>query len=74
MLTDEDKHWILEQKQEVLDRLEHIETKLLTEFFKWASPHEERLRSHSAVLRAFDVDLEWLRDRAKKLEDERRSA
>jgi len=33
MLTDEDKQWILE-------RLEKVETTLLTEFHKWASPVE----------------------------------
>jgi hypothetical protein len=34
------------------------ETALLTEFLKWASPVELRQRSHSAAVRAFDVELE----------------
>jgi hypothetical protein len=35
VLTDEDKQWISE-------RLEKVETTLLTEFHKWASPIELR--------------------------------
>ena len=63
-LTDEDKQWILEQ-------LERVETTLLTEFHKWASPVEMRVRSHSAALRAMDVEMESLGERMKKLEEER---
>jgi hypothetical protein len=62
MLTDEDKPWILEQ-------LEHVETKLLTESHNWASPVEMRVRSHAAVLRALDVEMESLNERVKELED-----
>jgi len=62
MLTDEDKPWILEQ-------LEHAETKLLTESHNWASPVEMRVRSHAAVLRALDVEMESLNERVKELED-----
>lgn len=47
MLSDEDKQWIGEQ-------LERVETRLLTEFHKWASPVELRARSHAAALRAMD--------------------
>ena len=41
-LSDEDKEWISE-------RLEHIETNVLTEFHTWASPVEARQRSHTAA-------------------------
>jgi hypothetical protein len=61
MLTDDDKQWMLAQ-------LESLETKLLTEFHKWASPAEMRARSHSAALRAMDIELETLADRVTKLE------
>ncbi|HUA61581.1 MAG TPA: hypothetical protein VML19_22670 [Verrucomicrobiae bacterium] len=61
MLTDEDKQWITEQ-------LERVETELLNEFHRWASPVEMRVRSHSAVLRAMDAELEALGDRVAKLE------
>ena len=63
MLDDDDKRWISEQ-------LEQTETRLLTEFHKWASPVELRVRSHSAALRAMDVEMESLQDRVKKLEGE----
>ena len=60
-LTDEDKLWIAAQ-------LERVETALLTEFHKWASPVEMRVRSHSAALRAIDLEVEAVSDRVTKLE------
>lgn len=62
VLSEEDKTWITEQ-------LERVETKLLTEFHKWASPVEQRQRSHAAAIRALDVEMEGLSDRVKTLED-----
>jgi hypothetical protein len=59
-LTEDDRQWISEQR-------ERVETRLLTEFHRWALPFEVRQRSHSAVLRAMDVELEALTDRVKKL-------
>ena len=61
VLTDEDKKWITEQ-------LERVETTLLTEFHKWASPVEMRQRSHAAAIRALDSEVESLADRLKNLE------
>lgn len=61
MLTEEDKQWIAE-------RLERVETRLLTEFHKWASPVETRQRSHAAALRALDMEMEALQDRVTRLE------
>ena len=63
-LTDEDKQWISAQ-------LERVETSLLTEFHKWASPFEARIRTHSATLRAIDLEMESVDDRLKKLENNR---
>jgi hypothetical protein len=60
-LTDEDKQWISAQ-------LERVEAALLTEFHKWSSPVEMRVRSHSAALRAIDLELESVADRVTKLE------
>jgi hypothetical protein len=60
-LTQEDREWIVEQ-------LRDMETRILTEFQKWASPVDARIRSHSSVLRALDVEFEALSDRVKKLE------
>jgi hypothetical protein len=61
VFTDDDKHWISE-------RLEKVETNLLTEFHKWASPVELRQRSHAAALRALDAEVESLSEPLKKIE------
>jgi hypothetical protein len=61
LLSEEDKNWI-EQ------RLEAMETRLLTAFHKWAAPMDARLRSHAATLRALDVEQESLSDRLKNIE------
>jgi hypothetical protein len=61
VLTEEDKQWIS-------DRLEKVETSLLSEFHKWASPVELRQRSHAAAIRAPDTEVEALSDRLKNLE------
>jgi hypothetical protein len=67
-LTSEDKEWINGQ----LDtKLERLETRLLTEFQKWASPNEARVRTHTAALRAIDLELEAVSDPVTKLEDKR---
>jgi hypothetical protein len=50
MLSEDDKQWIAEQ-------LERVETRLLTEFHKWASPVELRAHSHAPVLRALNVEM-----------------
>ena len=55
-------------KQHVNERSEQVETKLLTEFHKWASPAEARSRTISAALRAIDLEMEAIDDRVKKLE------
>jgi hypothetical protein len=60
-LTDEDKTWIAEQ-------LRTVETSMLTEFHKWASPSEARQRTHTAALRAIDLEMEELSERVAKLE------
>ena len=49
-------------------RCELVETKLSTEFHKWASPAEARHRTISAALRVIDLEMESNKDLAKKLE------
>jgi prefoldin subunit 5 len=49
------------------ERIETVETNLLTEFHKWASPVEMRQRTHAAVLRAVDAEIEALAARAATL-------
>jgi hypothetical protein len=55
-LTEDDKKWIkdqlTEQRVQLEQRIERVETNLLTEFYKWASPVEARQRSHAAALHA----------------------
>ena len=55
MLIEEDKEWISEQ-------LERVETRLVTEFHRRASPVELRVRSHAAALRAMEAEIESLGD------------
>lgn len=65
-LSDEDKQWLTERFA-TKDDLEAMETRLLTEFHKWASPLEARQRTHTATLRA--AEMEYLSDRMKKIEE-----
>jgi len=53
VLSEEEKQWINQ-------RLENLETTWLTECHKWASPVESRQRSHAAVPRARDSEVESL--------------
>ena len=73
---EEDKLWALEQLDKNSQRIEfnlnasiqRVETNLLTEFHKWASPLDARMRTHTAALRAIDLEIEALSDRVAKLE------
>ena len=62
----------IEQVESRLDaKIEKVETALLTEFHKWESPHDARLRTHTSALRTFDLDLEALTERVKRVADQR---
>lgn len=52
-------------------KIERVETTLLTEFHKWASPLEMRVRTHAATLRSLDIEQEAMDDRLRKLEGRR---
>jgi hypothetical protein len=82
-LTDEDKRWVTEQLREnntriteqirenntrITEQIRSVETSLLTEFHKWASPSEARQRTHAAALRAIDLEMEAISERVSKLE------
>ena len=60
-LTDEDKQWIDA-------RLERVETKLLTAFHSWASPADQKTRSHREAIRALDLQIEEIASRVSRLE------
>jgi LPS O-antigen subunit length determinant protein (WzzB/FepE family) len=70
------KQYLIEMEERIVsslkgyvnERSEQVETKLLTEFHKWASPAEARTRTISAALRAIDVEMEAIDDRVRKLE------
>jgi TRAP-type C4-dicarboxylate transport system substrate-binding protein len=62
------REYVHEQMGLMREQLEVVETRLLTEFHKWASPFEARQRTHTAALRAIDLEMEELSDRVKKLE------
>jgi hypothetical protein len=76
-LDDEDKQWIQGTMQgmpeaseaRLREHMYGVETRLLTEFHKWASPMETRVKSHAAAIRAFDEELESLDGRVKRLEE-----
>ena len=51
--------------------VERVETSLLTEFHKWASPVEARARGTREVLHALDLEVELLKDRVAKLEGQK---
>ena len=42
----------------LLERIELTETRLLTAFHQFAAPMEARVKSHSSLLRALDLELE----------------
>jgi hypothetical protein len=79
-LTDEDKIWIVNaignavgtavstSEARLTAAIEKVETSLLTEFHKWASPVEMRIKPHGFALRALDLETEALNERIGKLE------
>lgn len=59
----------IDERFETLDlKIEKVETTLLTEFHKWASPIESRMRTHRSWFSEVDAELELLKDRVRKLE------
>jgi hypothetical protein len=52
---------------QLAERIEFVESSLLTEFQKTASPDQLRQRTHAAVLRAVDAEIEALAARAATL-------
>jgi hypothetical protein len=71
-LTDDDRKWINDaiatSETRLAAAIERVETSLLTEFHKWASPLEMRVCTHSTAIRASGLEMEALADRASKLE------
>jgi hypothetical protein len=76
-MDDELRKYLIDMEERLVKhidaKVEHVETSLLTEFHKWAAPTDARLRTHSAALRAIDLEMEALSDRVQKLEGEKPS-
>ena len=66
--ASEAEAWAERREAAKEEDLEGVETALLTEFHKWASPVEMRQRSQTALLRALDAEVEALKERVEKLE------
>ena len=71
-LDESDKQWIqnaiLQSEERMREHVERIETKLLTEFHKWASPNTKRLNSHTSDIAALYEELQTMRERIEALE------
>ena len=61
-------------EERMTEQMRNIETTLLTEFQKWASPVEMRLKTHTATLRAVDAEIEYLSGRVKDIENNQQKA
>ena len=61
-------------EERMTEQMRNIETTLLTEFQKWASPIEMRLKTHTATLRAVDAEIEYLSGRVKDIENNQQKA
>lgn len=60
-------------KQELLDHSEAVETRLLTEFWKWARTADARYRQSIAVVTVLDERVQAVEDRVADLERKRAS-
>ena len=81
MLTDEDKAWLTTLvdtkinkavdglRMEMLEAIEASETRLLTEFDKWASGNELKMRSSRDAIHALEIEMDLLKDRLQTLEN-----
>jgi hypothetical protein len=67
-MDEELRQYLIAMEARLDAKIEKVETTLLTEFHKWASPTEARQRTVSAALRALDMEMEALTDRVQKLE------
>jgi hypothetical protein len=72
-MTPEDYRQIVREEiaaseQRQTEVMRDIETTVLREFHKWASPAEARQRGQRDTLHAIELDLESLAERVKALE------
>ncbi len=59
----------MDQRFDAMDaKIEKVETTLLSEFHKWASPLESRLPTHRSWFQEVDAEMVLLKARLTKLE------
>jgi hypothetical protein len=72
MLDDNDKRWITEtigvKLDEMGERMEAMETRLLTEFHRWAQTYEVRVRGTTRAVVDFEERLGLVEERISRLE------
>jgi X-X-X-Leu-X-X-Gly heptad repeat protein len=56
-------------KLATVEAVRDVETALLTEFHKWSSPVEMRIRTHASAMRPLDLQIEAIADRVTRLEE-----
>ena len=62
-----------EMKREMMAHTEDVETRLLSEFWKWARTSDARYRQSHAVVEAMDHRVQAVEDRVAELERRRPS-
>lgn len=70
-MTPQDKQWFEEQFSTLSDKIEATETKLLTAFYKWASPTDIKLRSNETDIAALKERLSLIEERVRDIESGR---
>jgi hypothetical protein len=54
---------------EMLERIDASETRLLTEFDRWASGKESKMPSQHDAIHTLEIEMDLLKDRLHKLEN-----
>ena len=73
LLCDDIRQEMGEMKRELREHTETVETRLLTEFWKWAKTADARYRQNQAVVGAMDDRVGAVEDRVSELERRRAS-
>lgn len=70
-MDQELKAYLDEMKRELREHTEQVETRLLSEFWKWARTADARYRQSTGVVGALDERLQAVEDRVAELERKR---
>jgi hypothetical protein len=72
MMDSELKQYLIEMEERFTERIEKVETNLLTAFHGWARSMEIRVRGVSGTTAGFDERLALAEERISELERKRR--